>query len=685
MEELTALLVLILVVVASLATAAAWRRRHRSRCFLLDYVCYKPPDDQKMSTETMSAVADRSKRLSDPVRRFLLRVLLRSGLGERTYAPRTFLDGREESPTQQDAHDEMDAFFHGAVAELFERTGLRGRDVDVLVVNVGAFYPAPSLASRLVRAYGMRDDVAAYNLAGMGCSAVLVAVDVARNALLVRGPATALVVSAECIAPHWYAGEDRSLLLGQCLFRCGGAAALLTSDPALRARAKMELRCLVRSNIAADDDAHACAMLREDADGRVGAGLTKALPKAAARAFAVNLRALAPRVLPVAELARFAAAIAWQKLLRRRREDAAATINFKAGADHFCFHTGGAAVIKAVKRSLVLDDGDVEPSRMTLHRWGNTSSSSVFYVLSYMEAKGRLNKGDRVLMLTFGSGFKCNSCVWEVTGDMADKGVWVDCIDGYPPESLANPYMDKYASPIHVHGDKASDIQPAGTDTKPSGEKLHFAAEPAATATWATAGGQVHGCPATGGGPPHVNYLGTDERQPTLTLNFSRGSGQVIAQLVRHGFEGYRNIMQACRDNAMVLEDGLRKTSRFDIVSKQDHGCVPLAAFDVSDMLCRRFGWVVPAYVMSPDARRSTSRSSASSSGLTSPAPWPSASFSTSTRWCADARPSSKLATLPAVPTVRMGLPTTSRRCCRVQTQAWNRFVLADKNNGVCY
>ncbi|TVU46807.1 hypothetical protein EJB05_06372, partial [Eragrostis curvula] len=454
MEELTALLVLILVVVASLATAIA-SLRQRSRCYLLDYVCYKPPDDQMMSTEATCAVMNRSKRLNDPLRRFLLRVFFRSGLGEHTYAPRTILHGREESPTHQDAHDEMDAFFHGAVAELFARTGLRGRDVDVLVVNVSSFYPAPSLASRIVRRYGMRDDVAAYNLAGMGCSAVLVAVDVARNALLARAPrpAMALVVSAECIAPNWYAGDDRSMLLGQCLFRCGGAAALLTSDPELRPRAKMELRVMVRSNIAADDAAHACAVLREDADGRVGIGLSKELPKAAVRAFSVNLRALAPRILPVAELA--GSRLPWHG-------KNCGTINFKAGADHFCFHTGGAAVIEAVKQSLGLDDGDVEPSRMTLHRWGNTSSSSVLYVLSYMEAKGRLKKGDRVLMLTFGSGFKCNSCVWEVIGDMADKGAWADCIDGYPPESLANPYMDKYASPNHIHGDKASDIQLAG-------------------------------------------------------------------------------------------------------------------------------------------------------------------------------------------------------------------------------
>ncbi|XP_019176550.1 PREDICTED: glutamate decarboxylase-like [Ipomoea nil] len=113
----------------------------------------------------------------------------------------------------------------------------------------------------------------------------------------------------------------------------------------------------------------------------------------------------------------------------------------------------------------------------------------------------------------------------------------------------------------------------------------------------------------------HINYLGAD--QPTFTLNFSKGSSQVIAQyyqLIRLGFEGYRNIMENCRENATVLREGLEKTGRFNIVSK-DEG-VPLVAFslkdnkrhnefEVSEML-RRFGWIVPAYTMPADAQHVT-------------------------------------------------------------------------------
>jgi glutamate decarboxylase len=72
--------------------------------------------------------------------------------------------------------------------------------------------------------------------------------------------------------------------------------------------------------------------------------------------------------------------------------------------------------------------------------------------------------------------------------------------------------------------------------------------------------------------------------------------------------------MENCRENMMVLKEGLEKTGRFNIISK-DNG-VPLVAFslkdnsrhdefEVSDML-RRFGWIVPAYTMPPDAQHVT-------------------------------------------------------------------------------
>ncbi|KAL1319953.1 hypothetical protein HN51_003564 [Arachis hypogaea] len=106
----------------------------------------------------------------------------------------------------------------------------------------------------------------------------------------------------------------------------------------------------------------------------------------------------------------------------------------------------------------------------------------------------------------------------------------------------------------------------------------------------------------------NINYLGAD--QPTFTLNFSKGSSQIIAQyyqLVHLGREGYQRVMEKCKENAMVVKQGLEKTGCFNILSK-DNG-VPLVAFSlkdtshgdefkISEMLRRLHGWVVPAYPM---------------------------------------------------------------------------------------
>lgn len=444
--EILATLTVLLLLCSIYLVWKLYSLRRTTNCYLIDYVCFKPPRDRQVSRKIAGEIIVRNRTLGLPEFKFLLKVIINSGMGVETYAPRNIIEARETSPTYDDALLEMDEFIDTSVNDLFRKTNISPYDVDLLVINISGFSPAPSLASRIVQRYKMREDVKSYNLSGMGCSASLVSVDLVRNAFKSGKKTIALLLSSESLSPNWYSGKDKSMMLSNILFRTGGSVMLMTNDPAMRARAKMSLKCLIRTHTGANDNAYNCALQKEDDDGLIGMHLGKSLPKAAVHAFSENFQRLMPRILPCRELALYFYRTVKQKVVKPAGKGnlAMAQINFKTAIDHFSVHTGGPAVIDAVGRALQLSQYDTEPASMTLHRWGNTSSSSIWYVLGYMEAKKRLKKGDRVLMITFGTGFKCNSCVWKVNRDLGDGDAWEECIKNYPPKTLINPYMEMY-------------------------------------------------------------------------------------------------------------------------------------------------------------------------------------------------------------------------------------------------
>lgn len=49
--------------------------------------------------------------------------------------------------------------------------------------------------------------------------------------------------------------------------------------------------------------------------------------------------------------------------------------DFRKAFDHFCIHTGGRGIIDGLEKELKLTRPQVEPSRASLYRFGNTSST----------------------------------------------------------------------------------------------------------------------------------------------------------------------------------------------------------------------------------------------------------------------------------------------------------------------
>ena len=101
--------------------------------------------------------------------------------------------------------------------------------------------------------------------------------DLARK--LLRSPdqhnALALVVSTENITQNWYRGNDRTMLLSNCLFRCGAAAILLSNRRADRRRARFRLLHLVRTHLGKKDDCYRSVFQEEDEEGVRGVRLSK--------------------------------------------------------------------------------------------------------------------------------------------------------------------------------------------------------------------------------------------------------------------------------------------------------------------------------------------------------------------------------------------------------------------------
>jgi 3-ketoacyl-CoA synthase len=386
-----------------------WRRK--DKVFLLDFECFKTQKEKHVSYQRFEQGSRDSGFFTQEALDFQTRMLSKSGLSEETCFPM----GLHKDPpisTMTLARQEAEEVIFSVVENLFERTGLRPRDIDVVVVNCSLFNPTPSLSAMIVNKFKMRTNVEAYSLGGMGCSAGIIAIGLAKRLLSsLDRKGYALVVSTENITQNWYQGNERSMLIPNTIFRMGSAAMILTNKKSESARALYELEHVVRVHLGAQDDAFACVYQREDSQGKIGVELNKDLVKVAARAMEANLTRLGPLVLPVGEKLAFALNWFARKILRMKYP--AYIPKFRKAFDHFCLHAGGRAVVTGLSKQLGLPKEKMAPSANALHWYGNTSSSTVWYSFSFIETFQGVCKGDRVWQIGFGSGFKCNSAVWK--------------------------------------------------------------------------------------------------------------------------------------------------------------------------------------------------------------------------------------------------------------------------------
>ncbi|KAH7656483.1 Very-long-chain 3-oxoacyl-CoA synthase protein [Dioscorea alata] len=410
--------------------------------YLIDFACYRPSDELKVSKKEFIELARKSGKFDEESLAFQSRILNSSGIGDETYVPRCIYSS-DKCATMKEGRTEVSEVMFGALDELFQKTRVRPKDVGVIIVNCSQFNPTPSLSAMIINHYKMRGNVLSYNLGGMGCSASIIALDLAQDMLQANANNYAVVVSTEAVSFTWYTGRNRSMLIPNCFFRMGCSAVLLSNRRRDFSRAKYRLEHIVRTHKGGDDRSFRCVYQEEDEQRIKGLSISRELMEIGGQALKTNITTLGPLVLPFSEQLLFFATLLYRHLFGKRAAGETETSStsvkpyipdYKLAFEHFCVHAASKVVLDALQSNLELSSDNLEASRAVLHRFGNTSSSSIWYELAYIEAKGRVRRGDRVWQLAFGSGFKCNSAVWRAVRRIKKpaRGPWIDCVDAYP-------------------------------------------------------------------------------------------------------------------------------------------------------------------------------------------------------------------------------------------------------------
>ncbi|KAI4351860.1 hypothetical protein L6164_006166 [Bauhinia variegata] len=400
--------------------------------YLVDFSCLKPESCLRVPFSKFLRNASMIDGFDSESIAFMAKVLTSSGISQETCLPPA-LHRIPPKTHQRESIKEAEMVLFPIMDDLLAKTKLSPRDIDILIVNCSGFCPSPSLSSIVINKYSMRSDIKSYNISGMGCSASALCIDLAHNLLKVHNNSNAVVLSTEILSNGWYAGNERSKLLINCLFRMGSAAILLTNKTEAKKSSKYRLLRTLRTQRAFDEKAYLSAFREEDSNGKLGVTLKRDLLQVAGETLRANISILGSEILPFSEKFWYGVSVMQKKFINKA--EGIYVPNFKTVIQHFCLPSSGRPVIREIGKGLKLAERDMEPALTTLHRFGNQSSSSLWYELAYLEAKERVQKRDKIWLLGMGSGPKCNSVVLECFRPIvgrSNKGPWDDCIHRYP-------------------------------------------------------------------------------------------------------------------------------------------------------------------------------------------------------------------------------------------------------------
>ncbi|WP_203780406.1 type III polyketide synthase [Paractinoplanes rishiriensis] len=273
----------------------------------------------------------------------------------------------------------VDRALHGA--------GLSTADVDHLVCVTSTGFLVPGLSSLFARELGFGRRLVRADVVGMGCNAGLNGLNPLVQWVANHPGRVALLVCCEINSAMYVVDDTPRTGVVNSLFGDGAAAAVLTGPGVYAAGAgtggprpvvlDFESWCIPEQWAAMRFDF-------DDAAGKWSFYIDPAIPSV----IGGNVRE------PVT------------RLLRRHGMGL-------ADVRHWVLHTGGGAVIDAVRDGLGLDEHDVRHSRSVLRDYGNISSGSFLVSLERLLAEGSAAEGDRGVLVTMGPGAQIETALVE--------------------------------------------------------------------------------------------------------------------------------------------------------------------------------------------------------------------------------------------------------------------------------
>ncbi len=254
---------------------------------------------------------------------------------------------------------------------------LLAREVDAVLISTCTGYLCPGLTSYVGERLGLRSEILALDLVGQGCGAALPNLRTAQSLLKTNDYRRVLSICVEVCSAAFFLDDDPGVIISACLFGDGAGAAVLANEPNGNRRVEW------KTSFSVLDPALRDSLRFEHRQGMLRNLLAPEVPVLAAE----HAQRLLPRVLQQAGIQR-------------------------ADVTGWLLHPGGRDVLLALRRRLGLAEADLRWSAAVLEKYGNLSSSSLFFVLQ--QALGDSAPSGYWWMASFGAGFSGHGALLEV-------------------------------------------------------------------------------------------------------------------------------------------------------------------------------------------------------------------------------------------------------------------------------